>query len=219
MTLPEANTVKMIGVTSDGNSTGNSTYYLLYTNGHLYAMGANGEGQLGDFTNNASPSSSTRRWVQPTYTNGGTAMNDVQWMSPNEHDPANASINIITTNKKLWCWGNNSASMLGRIGSPLDPGQPTAAGSFNPTTSNILTVKTGGHTTVMLQECQNQFGYVGHATNGSAGNSAKTNYTSYTFSTAAIQVCGAITIPDITFTSIVPLPVLRENIVPSKLLP
>jgi len=205
MTLPEANTVKMIGVTSDGNSTGNSTYYLLYTNGHLYAMGANGEGQLGDFTNNASPSSSTRRWVQPTYTNGGTAMNDVQWMSPNEHDPANASINIITTNKKLWCWGNNSASMLGRIGSPLDPGQPTAAGSFNPTTSNILTVKTGGHTTVMLQECQNQFGYVGHATNGSAGNSAKTNYTSYTFSTAAIQVCGAITIPDITFTSIVPL--------------
>lgn len=213
MTLPEAGNVKMIGITNrTGGTNTTASYYVLFTNGHLWAMGNNSVRQLGDWTTDASPSATTRRWVQPKYPNtAGTAagepMNDIKWISPNEHDNQNAAINVINNAGRLWNFGTNAGTMLGRLPQvtsttsntePLNPGQPLASTSpttpynnFDPLNSVVLGVETGGHTSLIANRCEQNFGYVGHATNGSAGNAVNTNYFTYTFSTAQVNICGA----------------------------
>ncbi|MBK7099920.1 MAG: hypothetical protein IPH58_18475 [Sphingobacteriales bacterium] len=198
MTLPETagTTIKMIGMTNESGQTNPSSYYLLYSNGHLYSMGNNNSKQLGDFTTTDSPNSSSRNWVQPLYASGGSAMNDINWISPNEHDPNDPAINVINNSKRIWNWGSNSGMMLGRsniTSATYDPGQPQNNSPFIAASSDILGVETGGHTTMIAQKCQEKFGYVGHATNGSAGNNADTNWDKFIFSTAPVQICGAET--------------------------
>jgi len=195
MTLPTTGSIKMIGVMNDATDndiTNPTTYYVLYSSGALYAMGLNSSKQLGDFGTTSSPSSASRRWVQPRYTSGGTIMNDIKWISTNEHSGSEPAINVINNSDRIWNWGSNDGLMLGRstTETDYDPGQPQANAPFNPTTSTILGVETGGHTTMIAQRCQTKFGYVGHATNGSASTNADTNWDKFVFSTSDIQICG-----------------------------
>ena len=81
--------------------------------------------------------------------------------------------------------------------------------NFNPATSHILAVETGGHTSLIVNKCEENFGYIGHAINGSASVVANTNYQTYTFSTGtAVNICGAEGAPSI---GIVGTPVLGPN--------
>lgn len=230
MALPETGNVKMIGATTRAAGSNATTYYVLFTNGHLWAMGNNQNRQLGDWGTTASPSSSGRRWVQPRYPqsgsnsndvggSAGSAMEDIVWISPSEHDRQNAVINVINRGGRLWNFGTNAGIMLGRTPSstsyssninPLNPGQPfataapnvpTAHNNFDPLNSMVLAVETGGHTTMIATECEQNFGYVGHATNGSAGNSINTNYSSFSYATATVNICGAAGIPDVILSA------------------
>lgn len=222
MSLPAASQIKMIGATSwDKNfedkkkkdNAGDPTYYILYVDGSVYAMGNNELNQLGDFTTSNSPSSGSRQWVQPKYPNAsggaGVAMTDVKWISPNAHDQRWPAINILNNNGRLWNWGSNAGSMLGRTSvgqdkndkTSFNPGQPLSNAAFNPLTSKVITVETGGHTTMIIQECQENFGYVGHAIHGStaAGLDGDTYYPEFIFNTATIKVCGTDATPQISF--------------------
>lgn len=207
MTLPSTNTVKMIGVANYGRgqnaSYSSATYYVLYEDGNLYAMGNNDLKQLGDWGTNSSPSSSARRWVQPRSSNGGAVLNNIKWISPNEHDPnipaINVIVNILASNEgRIYNWGSNAGSMLGRTSSQqdafvmdaFDPGQPLDNAPFS-ATSNIIGVETGGHTTMLVQKCQKKFGYVGHYTNGSATGTTNAFYPRVVFNTADVEICGA----------------------------
>lgn len=235
MTAPKTGTIKMIGANNaanapnSNNTAGGTSYYVLYADGALYALGRNNMRQLGNWPSGTDPSAASTYpayaastgWVQPKYSSSGSAMNDIQWISSNEHDGAgNAVVNVINNAGRLWNWGTNAGIMLGRTPNetssttvgiwPLNPGQPAANGAtgndkFDPATSTILAVATGGHTSMMIQQCQTKLGYVGHATAGSAGDNSDTNYGTYKF-TVTIDVCGAAATPSINVIITTPPP-------------
>lgn len=188
MTLPSANPIKMIGVTrDDGNSR--STYYVLNANGNLYSMGENANRQIGDWT-----TTERRTWVQPRYTSTtGPVMNNIRWISPNEHDGNYGAINVLTSDSTNYNWGNSNGQMLGRNGTgtfnPGIPGGITAA-------DKILAVETGGHTSMITKKCEDYFGYAGHRIRGSMGDGTNntTNEIAYSFATAVVYICGATTV-------------------------
>ncbi|UUV22321.1 GEVED domain-containing protein [Paenimyroides aestuarii] len=194
MTIPSG-TIKMIGITPSTNSSTlqESAYYILMTDGNLYSMGFNDYRQLGDWS-----TSERRTWIQPRYTSStGPVMNNIKWISPNEHDGRYAGINVINNSNQLYNWGYNDGSMLGRGTSDgaVNPGIPNGL-----TVSSIVTsVHTGGHTTMITEQCQTNFGYVGHRIDGSmgAGGGTDTDETSFTFNTAYVPIC-ASSVPNIT---------------------
>lgn len=199
MALPGGSgNIKMIGATGSTNGTNAASYYVLYENNNLYAIGNNGSRQLGNWG-----TTSSNTWLQPRYTSvSGQQMNDIAWISPNEHDNYYPSINVVTTGKKLYNWGLESGYDLGRG----VQSSTTASTAVNPglanqfpsgfSNDNIIVVETGGHTTMIAQQCQDNFGYVGHKTNGSMGDGSGTSTSQQTFSfnTAAVQICGAPTV-------------------------
>ncbi|WP_428143234.1 GEVED domain-containing protein [Chryseobacterium joostei] len=190
--------IKMIGLTFDYvlNAT---TYYTLYENGGLYALGANSQRQIGDWTTTA-----RNTWVQPRYGSvSGTPMNNIKWISPNENDNVTGFINVITNGKQLYNWGTESGSDMGRgLGTgvnsfvAVDPGTPSNFESPY-TNSGIIAVESGGHTTMVIKECVANFGYAGHRIHGSMGDGSAANVTDniFHFGTSAVQVCGVNTAP------------------------
>lgn len=187
--------IKMVGATYSGYNA-MSSYYLLYEDGNLYALGSNDYGQLGNWN-----TTNQNTWVQPRYSSAaGPVMNDIKWISPNEHDRGYAAINVINNSKVIYNWGCESGNMIGRGSnnsspSVVNPGVPTNFQSGYANT-NIISVETGGHTTMVLRECSSTFGYVGHRTEGSMGdNSISDSYDpTFSFQTNAIQVCGGQTV-------------------------
>ena len=80
---------KMIG---SSGPTGTKSYYVLATNGNLYVLGRNGNRQLGDWT-----TAERQSWVQPRYTSRtGQVMNNIKWISVQEHDTEYGAVNVIT---------------------------------------------------------------------------------------------------------------------------
>ncbi|HLV42649.1 MAG TPA: hypothetical protein VKY37_10240 [Brumimicrobium sp.] len=195
MTLPAGVVPKMIGMTQAGVSANKQTYYLLGANGDLWSLGNNDHRQLGNRSTTAS--TTWTRPLKPAAQGGGT-FDDVVWISPNEHDGTHASINVITSDKKLYAWGSNSGSMIGA---------GTGTGYFDPVympgglgeNDAIIAVETGGHTSVAIKQCSQNYGYVGHKVNGSMGDgtTGSGNPTTYSFSTAVAIVCGASTSPKV----------------------
>jgi hypothetical protein len=177
--------IKMVGCSSAGIS--GTAYYVLATDGNLYSLGQNLFGQLGDFTTVARTS-----WIQPMYTSTGPVMNNIKWFSAQEHDYSYSNVNVINANKDLYVFGNNNTSMLGgtagtvgnSIQHPYHP--PSSLGS-------TIAVETGGHTSMIVNECNPNFGYVGHRIKGSMGNGSNLSVTetTYTFATAPADICGA----------------------------
>ncbi len=187
--------IKMIGA-SYSAYTFLPSYYVLYTSGALYTLGNNDYGQLGNWN-----TVNQNTWIQPRYTSAsGPVMNDIKWISPNEHDRGYAAINVLTSGKVIYNWGCESGNMIGRGSnnsgpSIVNPGQP---GNFQTgyTNANVIAIESGGHTTMLLRECTSTFGYVGHRTEGSMGdNSTVDAYDPvYHFNTNAVQVCGSPTL-------------------------
>lgn len=194
VSAPIGATPKMIGMTQGGASL-LQTYYLLATDGKLYAMGDNSNKQLGDGSTNTSTV-----WNEVTAVSGSNTLGgNIVWISPNEHSnyANSATINVLTNNNKQWAWGANSGNMIG---------QPTASAFYDPIympgnstasdglslTDEVIAVETGGHTTINVKKCSQNFGYVGHRTNGSMGDGSalNTNPTSFTYSTSVLIVCG-----------------------------
>ncbi len=186
MTLPAGITPKMIG--SSGNNTARS-YYVLATDGNLYGVGSNATRQLGDWT-----TTDRLAWVQPRYTSAaGPVMNNIKWFSQQEHDSQYASVNVINASKNIYAFGNNDTSLIGATANPSNPVVPNGL----TTADIILTVETGGHTSMVVRNCDPNFGYAGHRIRGSMGDGSGTTTTeaSYNFSTAPVQICGAESIP------------------------
>ena len=205
MTIPTGISPKMIGMTSSATNDSNGvTYYLLATNGKLYALGENGYRQLGDFT-----TTDNRNWVQVKKSNStNDFLTNVVWISPQEHDGSSkaAAINVLTNDHKLWAWGNNYGLMLGLPTNETSydptymPGKTT--GAYDETklnlTDNIMAVETGGHTTILIKDCSMRFGYVGHRVYGSMADGSNQNTNEYIYNfgdTSVVNLCGAPTGP------------------------
>lgn len=197
---------KMIGMTQAGSSANLQSYYLLATNGKLYAMGDNTNRQLGDGSTTVS---NVWKEVTASSTVSGTTYNlggNITWISPNEHSnyTNSATINILTDNNKQWAWGANSGNMIGQTNAttyynPLYmPGNSSVTDGLS-LADEVVAVETGGHTTINIKKCSQNFGYVGHKTNGSMGDgtNATGNPTTYSYSTSILVVCGTDTGPKV----------------------
>ncbi|MCF3108991.1 hypothetical protein LL912_09400 [Niabella sp. CC-SYL272] len=182
--------IKMIGATAAVNLP-QATYYVLYENGKLLSTGDNVSRQKGDFT-----TTSNGNWVTPSYPStananvAGAPMDNILWISPNEHDPTYPSMNVITSdNNRVFAWGIQNGGNLGRSADgALNPGEPADL-----VAGGISIVETGGHTTMVLNKCQANFGYVGHKRAGSMGDgtSADGYQSNYSYGTNGLKVCGA----------------------------
>ncbi|MBX9449329.1 MAG: T9SS type A sorting domain-containing protein [Taibaiella sp.] len=212
MALPADATgsVKMVGMTG-GSGT---AYCLLYEDGNLYTLGDNDVRQLGDWT-----TANRQTWVQPRYTSAsGPVMNDIKWISPQEHDGIYSNVSVINEDKKILNWGEEDKSNLGRgmadcysSTSALDPGEPVGF-SEGYDNSGIIAIETGGHTLMAMRECESNFGYVGHRVNGSMGDNDPVDECDdhFHFATSAVEVCGAVVV-DATLNSSVEGPYYVGN--------
>ena len=200
MTLPNDITPKMIGMTynrtTSGNTQGNS-YYVLSTNGELYALGNNGLKQLGDFSTTARNS-----WIRVKSTNSNTNMSNIAWFSPNEHDYAgHAAVSALTIDGKLWSWGSNNGEMIGGgtvSGNTNATKDPIFMGRNLGATDKLIALETGGHPTMIIRQCSKKYGYIGHKINGSMGDGSNSsgNISNFDFTnTAEVNLCGAPTTP------------------------
>ena len=189
-------TPKMIGMNKALNTE--ATYYVLMTDGTLYSVGSNTYKQLGI----GSTPTATGLWVQVQKSaTANDFMTDIAWISPSEHEGGinSSSISALTTDGKIYSWGNNHGNMIG--GS-------SATSSYNPwdlymgrglaNTDKILALETGGHTTMIIKNCTTKFGYIGHRINGSMADGSLANQVESNFNftdTFNVNVCGAPTAP------------------------
>lgn len=186
MTLPVNATPKMIGSTGNGKAR---SYYILATDGNLYSLGENSNGELGDWT-----VTDRFSWVQPRYVSAaGPVMNNIKWFSPQEHDGQFGAINVINSSRSIYAFGNND--LLGIAGATSNPAIPNGLSDQD----QILAVETGGHTSMIVKNCEAKFGYVGHRYSGSMGDGTNTDTdeVNYTFATAPVQICGVESLPAI----------------------
>jgi len=185
MTLPNpSGTIKMIGMT--GNTDG--TYYVLYTDGSLYAMGRNDVKQLGDWT-----ASNRTSWVQPKYTSAtGSPMSNIQWISPDEHSTSYYGINVLTTAGQVYNWGVNYQSKLSSTNSTIY--NNVGIDPRSPNTDKMLAIESGDTFTIVIKTCTQNFGFAGNQYYGNAGDGSGTINAlkaPYYYSTAPVNVCGA----------------------------
>jgi alpha-tubulin suppressor-like RCC1 family protein len=240
MTKPNLNgaKIKMVGMTGSTIASGStniaggvaslSTYYVLATDGKLYALGGNDHKQLGNWDATREPQSN---WVRPRYpladgSGPGLEMNDIKWISPQEHYSDNsdtygegsASISVLTNGGILYNWGYNRRGMLGRgqagwglsgnqnLGGLNDPAIPTSGSgthsdAFDMTeTSQLNGVETGGHTSMVILACESQLIYGGHRIHGSMGNGDPVEWNQYFFTKKNTPVIGICSAEPITLT-------------------
>lgn len=199
MTLPAGITPRQIGMTQNGYDSAGSidpnpgvSYYIVSSTNKLYSLGQNDYRQLGDFT-----ATNQTSWVRVKEA-AGTDMRDIAWISPQEHDEKYAYANALTTTGKLFSWGHNNENMIGGAvaNGPTDPIFMT--GNLPNTPSDVyMAVESGGHATIIVRKCSNNFGYIGHRVNGSMATTGSGYESVYTFTTATLNLCGAAVAPAI----------------------
>ena len=167
------NIPKMIGVTGGTKNlprTAKNTYYLLSNSGSLYALGDNSKKQCGDFSTIERTS-----WV-PVQSSSTTNFTNINFISVQEHTSGIPCASAITTDGKLYTWGEDDEGMLGRTSDyqvlqVFDPG--IASGSVG---STAIFSEMGGHTLMYLKVGSDKFCYVGHKTGGSMGDGFASAY-------------------------------------------
>lgn len=198
MILPSnSGSIKMVGATGS-LTAGEITYYVLYGDGRLFALGNGMGGQLGNWS-----IGNSNTWIQPRYAvSEESVMNNIQWFSPNEHDYKYPFVNVITRDSTLYNWGLESGYALGRrvhgltnSAKATNPGIPPSLQGMK-----IVAVESGCHTTVVDAQCMGTYGYVGHQVEGSLGDGTDEGevHQDFVFGNSYLQTCGALTAPVIS---------------------
>lgn len=169
ISVPAGVTPKMIGMT-EGLNEGESSYYLLATNGKLYSMGYNGERQLG-----LGDTTIRLNWTEVTATSGSNTLGgNIAWISPAEHTNDYPSINVLTTDGKQWGWGYNLRQQLGAgSSSGIDPrympGNGTGANELG-LNDKVIAVEDGSYHAINFKEGSAKYGFIGMNIYGSMGD-------------------------------------------------
>ena len=202
MTTPFSGLPVMIAMTADfGNNTwtdasNRASYYAINpADNKLYAMGSNGNGQLGQGN-----TTNSNGWVPVRNSTNTADLSNVIFVSANDNDgspaTANASVSVILSNGELWSWGSNNNEMIGVPGGTGNHTLPKVPNGFNPATDHATYVEIGGHTTAIMKLCAERYCYMGHKIDGSMGDGVSSTSTVSTFDCANTPVgliCGSST--------------------------
>lgn len=191
ISVPVGVTPKMIGMT-EGNNEGQGSYYLLATNGKLYAMGNNTQRQLGLGDN-----AIRLNWTEVTATSGSNTLGgNIAWISPADNVNNLPSVNVLTTDGKQWGWGRSSQGHLGvvdnsGIAPTYMPGNGTGIDELN-LSDKVIAVKDGGQHAINFKANSTKYGFIGLNTYGSKGDGTSavgTQDLKYTY-ISNLNVCG-----------------------------
>lgn len=168
ISVPTGVTPKMIGMT-EGNNEGEGSYYLLATDGRLFAMGYNGQRQLG-----LGDTTTRLNWTEVTATSGSNTLGgNIAWISPAENVNNLPSINVLSNDGKQWGWGRSSQGHLGVVSTGIDPtfmpGNGTGTNELG-LADKVIAVKDGGQHAINFKENSAKFGFIGLNTFGSKGD-------------------------------------------------
>ncbi|MNJ85101.1 hypothetical protein D3C87_25680 [compost metagenome] len=202
MTTPFSGLPVMIAMTADfGNNTWNdasnrASYYAINpADNKLYAMGSNGNGQLGQGN-----TTNSTGWVPVRNSTNTADLANVIFVSANDNDgspaTANASVSVILSNGELWSWGSNNNEMIGVPGGTGNHSLPKVPNGFASGTDHATYVEVGGHTTAIMKLCAERYCYMGHKIDGSMGDGVSSTSTVSTFDCANTPVgliCGSST--------------------------
>jgi gliding motility-associated-like protein len=183
MVLPTTEGIKMIQAANELNS---NSYYVLGKNKKIYALGDNASGQLGDF-------STQKRlvWINCKYSNGDI-IDDAVWISANEHDERHAALGFLNQKGNLYLAGDNNANMIAAYYESVNSIFFIPKGLKE--TDNILQVEVGGHTTIVIKQGSERYGYCGHRIAGSMGNNDSFEYYEDTINfiiPPKVSICGS----------------------------
>jgi large repetitive protein len=202
MTTPFSGLPVMIAMTADfGNNTWNdasnrASYYAINpADNKLYAMGSNGNGQLGQGN-----TTNSTGWVPVRNSTNTADLDNVIFVSANDNDGSpgtpNASVSVILSNGELWSWGSNNNEMIGVPGGTGNHTLPKVPNGFTQGTDHATYVEIGGHTTAIMKLCAERYCYMGHKIDGSMGDGVSGTSTVNTFDCANTPVgliCGSST--------------------------
>lgn len=159
---------KMIGVTSRGSGA-ITAYFVLSPNGNLYSMGDNYKGILG-----IGPTNALGVWNR-VRKNSSENLENVTFISVQEHDAQILAAAAITSDNNLWAWGENDHSNLGAPASPSYILYPRTPDGFTYNVDKANYAEMGGHTLVYVKDGHDRYCYVGHRINGSMGDGSATD--------------------------------------------
>ncbi|MEZ4890267.1 MAG: GEVED domain-containing protein [Crocinitomicaceae bacterium] len=201
MTTAFAGNPLMIALTSDftnntfTHANNRTSYFAINPADHkVYALGGNGNGQLGQ----GNTTISTGWVVVQNSTNTGD-LDNIFFISGNDQDgrtTASAGVAAIALNGNLWAWGSNNGMMIGGPVSGSNYTLPIVPGGFVQNVDTANYVELGGHTLALMKKCAPKYCYVGHKTNGSMGDNVAASSNINTFdclNTPEGLICGVST--------------------------
>ncbi len=181
-------TTKQIDVTCGQAVGGKINYFVLGSDGTIYALGDNRGGSLG-IGNAANTASKTWQTI---------ALANIAWISANNHDPKFAAVGAITASGTLYTWGTNDTYMLSQTipsGTSSTILTPTVPQGFAVGTDIAKSLEIGGHTSVYVKVGSDRYCYAGHHINGSMGNGVDDDLAQQTYDCSLTgplpAICGA----------------------------
>ncbi|WP_018344039.1 gliding motility-associated C-terminal domain-containing protein [Cytophaga aurantiaca] len=176
---------RMIAVTSGMFKITGTAYFVLSQSGNLYSMGDGDNGILG-----IGSVSKQLAWGR-VKKNSTENLENVMFISVQEHDAALLSACAVTKENNLYYWGSNDYSSLdGAL--PNFSMYPVVPDGFIVGVDKANYAEKGGHTLVYVKDASDRYCYVGHRVNGSMGDGTATDTYELTMNctnTAAVPLC------------------------------
>ncbi|MBU2939614.1 hypothetical protein KO494_08675, partial [Lacinutrix sp. C3R15] len=185
MTKPAAFSGSVSVVQIEMTAYEDSSYFVLGSDGLVYSLGENSDGQLGD-----NSTSERKNWVN-VEVNGGGNLTNVIFIAGNSYSayyPGAAAIVKNAGLQEIYMWGTNDNEELSDASdNPQDFAQIAsyytgtgngaytdinASGGIDANDRNPIRVGVGGHQSIYFDSYQQNYGFVGHNANGAFGFSS-----------------------------------------------